>query len=394
MFSVVLYSTVTLKWALLYTTEENNFISISYPSLDKTNNSFDIEGPAFSLSQNRRFVIFACSIHATILAYTFYTPLTAASWKRIGYETIVVFVGDFLKPNVLTARLNLSRNYLKHIGAHIIDLQCDESYSIKLSQLVRVFSGFLPDNIVKDEDNIMTADSDLMPLNASEYQPTPGTHGFIFNAFCCEKFQRRKRSYRMFPSKLRPDIDFQLSIVLIFVSFLVAHIFLQKKAWRAIVMESKQRAELLHNADERTQYLLSENASLSFDMITLYSRHEFKDVYDQQMDKGDLAWYMDQILCSMLLTDYREKHSNFVVSERGRADRLDRDQGISFWDRDNFDQFGDAHLIHDDILKEGNWTIFNKLLKFVFNDTLVTLFNDYHKQYMIVDKVPTKTRRR
>ena len=142
-----------------------------------------------------------CSIHASILAYTFYTPLTAASWKRIGYDTIAVFVGDFTKANVLTPRLNLSRNYLKHVGAHIVDIQCNESYSIKLSQLVRVFSGFLPDHIVQDEDNILTGDSDLIPLKASQYQPTSGTNGFIFNAFCCGSFQRRGRSYRMFPSK-------------------------------------------------------------------------------------------------------------------------------------------------------------------------------------------------
>jgi hypothetical protein len=174
----------------------------------------------------------------------------------------------------------------------------------------------------------------------------------------------------------------------------VGHIFLQKKAWRAIVMESKQRDELLVNASERTKQLLSEDAPLSFEMITLYGRHEFKGVYDQRMDKGDSAWYMDQVLCSMLVTDYREKHSNFTLSERGRAGRLDREQKISFWDRDKFDEFGDSHLIHDEILEEGNWKIFNKLLKFLFNETLVTLFNDYHKQYMIIDKVPSKARKR
>jgi hypothetical protein len=168
--------------------------------LNKTRNVVRIKRPLLPPSENRRFAIFACSIHATTLAYTFYTPITAASWQRVGYETIVVFVGDFTKANVLTGRLNLSRNYLKHVGAHIVDLQCNESYSIKLSQLARVFAGFLPDDIVQDEDNILTGDSDLMPLKISEYKPTPGTDGFIFNAFCCGSFKRRERSYRMFPS--------------------------------------------------------------------------------------------------------------------------------------------------------------------------------------------------
>jgi len=170
----------------------------------------------------------------------------------------------------------------------------------------------------------------------------------------------------------------------------VGHVFLQKKAWRAMVLESQQRAELLTNADQRTKELLSENAPLSFDMITVYSRHEFKEVYDQRMDKGDSAWYMDQILCSMLIADYQAKHPNFTLSKRGRADRLDRAYGMNFWDRDNFNQFGDAHLKHDEILQEGNWKIFNKLLKALFNETVVNLFNDYYKQYMIIDKVPEK----
>ena len=149
----------------------------------------------------RRFAIFACSIHSKVQAYTFYTPITASSWNRVGYETIVVFVGDFTEKNVLTARLNLSRSYLKHLGAHIVDIQCTASYATKISQLVRVFAGFLPESIVKDDEDILTGDSDLMPLKAGEYLPTNGTDGFIFNAFCCGSFQRRGKAYRMFPSE-------------------------------------------------------------------------------------------------------------------------------------------------------------------------------------------------
>ena len=203
--SLTLYSRTTMNWNFLHTKtiqpnskNEIGKIDLFVSSTVSTMSTVKIIRPP---SENRRFTIFACSIHASTLAYTFYTPLTAASWKRIGYESIVIFVGDFTKPGVMSARLNLSRTYLKEVGGHIIDLQCNESYSIKLSQLVRVFSGFLPDHIVQDDDNILTGDSDLIPLKASEYQASPGTDGFIFNAFCCGNFQRRGKSYRMFPSK-------------------------------------------------------------------------------------------------------------------------------------------------------------------------------------------------
>ncbi|CAF1107752.1 unnamed protein product [Rotaria sordida] len=367
----LLYSNTTINWKTLHSLLANNFLLISYPSLNFTFNYTDniiqksLNEKNFSSIEHRRFAIFACSIHSKTHAYSFYTPITSASWKRVGYETIVVFVGDFTIPNVLTSRLNLTRKYLKHVGAYIIDIQCNSSYAIKLSQLVRVFSGFLPDTIVRDNDDILTGDSDLMPLKTSEYQPTKGTDGFIFNAFCCGSFRRRGRSYRMFP---------------------MGHIYLKKKVWRAIVMESKQRSELLINATDQIGYLLSENASLSFDTISLYARHEFQQVYDSNMAKGDAAWYMDQVLCSMLLTDYREQHKDLKIHERGRAARLDRANSIAYWNRDTFNQFGDAHLIHDTILKEQNWKIFNKLLRSLFNVSLVNTFNDYYKQYMIVDK--------
>ncbi len=160
-----------------------------------------------------------------------------------------------------------------------------------------------------------------------------------------------------------------------------------------MVMESQQRSELLVKADDRTKYLLSKNAPISFETITLYAKHEFKNVYSSNMEKGDSAWYMDQVLCSMLLTDYREKHKDFKINERGRASRLDRSKGINYWNRDKFDNFGDAHLIHDTVLQEHNWKIFNKLLRTLFNQTLLNLFNDYYRQYMITSKMPSKRKR-
>jgi hypothetical protein len=198
--SVTFYSNTAFNWKLLHTILIQSYIKITYRSDNFTLNYTDNITLKQNITSNRRFAIFACSIHSPTHAYSFYTPVTAASWKRIGYETIVIFLGDFTLPNVLTSRLNLSRTYLKHVGAHFIDIQCNSSYAVKLSQLVRVFAGFLPDSIVHDEDDILTSDSDLMPLEASGYQPTSGTDGFIFNAFCCGSFQRRGKTYRMFPS--------------------------------------------------------------------------------------------------------------------------------------------------------------------------------------------------
>lgn len=222
--SYVLYARTTLNWTTLHTFITSGLLPVVYRGnmswtralTNQTDSRPSIKRPLLPPSENRRFAIFACSIHAKIQAYTFYTPITAASWNRVGYGVIVVFVGDFKKPGVLTSRLNVSRNYLKRVGAHIVDFQCNETYSIKLSQLVRVFGGFLPDSIVEDEDNILTGDSDLMPVRIADYRPEPKTDGFIFNAFCCGSFQRRSKTYTMFPSECLARAD-QLSHVLLVV---------------------------------------------------------------------------------------------------------------------------------------------------------------------------------
>ena len=204
--SVALYSNTTVDWKILHSILNKRFVIISYGSANFTFNYFDNTSQTASTqispsSSGRQYAIFASSIHSTVQVYSFYMPIVAASWKRVGYETIAMFVGDFTDPNALSSRFNLTRAYIKHIGAHIVDIQCNSSYATKISQLARIFGGFLSDSIVRDDDYILTGDSDLMPMMASEYKPTTGTDGFIFNAFCCGKFKRRGRSYRMFPSK-------------------------------------------------------------------------------------------------------------------------------------------------------------------------------------------------
>ena len=155
-----------------------------------------------STRSTRRFAVFSCSIHSAVLVYTFYAPIIAASWQRLGYEPIVLFVGDFTQRNVSVQRLNSTRTLLKRLGAQIVDVHCSESSSVKVSQMLRVFSGFLPDSLVHENDSILTTDSDLMPLQAKHYERPRNADGFIYNARCCGSFHRRGRTYRMFPSSL------------------------------------------------------------------------------------------------------------------------------------------------------------------------------------------------
>jgi len=316
-----------------------------------------------------RYAIFASSIHSQLRSYIFYAPITAAAWQRIDYGVIVVFVGDFtLEPaHHAVQQLNLTRRFLERLGVHIIHLQCPKSHSIKLSQIVRLFNGFISNSILFDTDYVLTTDSDIIPMHRYQYEFSMNSTGFIYNAFCCGTIQRRNKTFPMYP---------------------MSHICLTKSTWRNLFLESKQRQELLSNT---TTNLLSQNASLSFDLISLYMRHEFRDLYDSTMVKGDAAWYMDQLYTSMLFDDYVERHRDFSIDKRRKLSlRLDPNIPIYTWTAQRMKDFGDAHIIHDEIFDMHRWNRFKHLLNYLFEPSLVADFDFYYKQFsLFVNGKPT-----
>ncbi len=324
-------------------------------------------------NQARRFAIFSSSIHSTLRSYIFYTPITAAAWQRIGYEVIVIFVGDFTKNTnaLLALQLNLSRTLLQQLGVHIIDFQCNSTYSIKMSQLVRIFTGYLNETIIKDEDYILTTDSDIIPIRTEDYQLKENTTGFIYNAFCCGSFKRREKTYQMYP---------------------LSHICLPKKIWRDLFLKSIQREELLKsNLTSFHTNLLSEKAPFSFETISLYTRHEFGPMYDSNMIKGDSAWYMDQVYSSMLINDYCEKYRNIRIDKRYKTSkRLDPSLPYHMWEKQRLKEYGDAHIIHDEIFDSYRWAPFKNLLAFLFDSILADDFYFYYKQFTLTLKEPPK----
>jgi len=313
----------------------------------------------------RRFAIFSSSIHSKLRSYIFYTPIAAAAWQRIGYNVVVVFVGDFTNNSnaFSSAQLNLSRAFLQRLGVHVIDFQCDKSYAVKMSQLVRLFGGYLSNTIVHDKDYIITTDSDIIPMREKDYQLKENTIGFVYNAFCCGSYQRRGKSYQMFP---------------------MSHICISKKIWRDLFLESIQRKELL-NSNLSSSDLLSNKAPFSFDTVSIYTRLEFGPLYDSNMSKGDSAWYMDQIFSSMLLNDYCERHQNSTIDKRHKNSmRLDPHLPSQMWQPNYLNNYGDAHLIHDEIFDSHRWIPFKNLLRFLFNQSLADDFDFYYKQFTLL----------
>jgi len=234
-----------------------------------------------------------------------------------------------------------------------------------MSQLVRIFAGYLPDTIVNDRDYIITTDSDIIPMHEENYQLRKNTSGFIYNAFCCGSYERRGKKYQMYP---------------------MSHICLPKKLWRDLFLESMQREEILKkpNLASFDTLILSDKAPFSFDTVSIYTRQEFKVLYDKNMTKGDAGWYMDQVYSSMLINDYCEKYPNIRIIKRHKdAPRLDPGLPSNAWEPERLKMFGDAHLIHDEIFDTYRWSRFKKLLLFLFNPSLANDFDSYYKLFIL-----------
>ncbi|CAF0842042.1 unnamed protein product [Adineta steineri] len=254
---------------------------------------------------SKQYAVFACSISAPVAAYCFYTPIITFAWRRLGYQAIVIFVGDFKALNgTQPDHIRLAAEWITRFDGIVHYFQCDEAYAIKISQTIRVFIGFLPLPFINDDDFLLTTDSDLLPLRREQYMlRTDYPDGFIVNRWCCGTFKMRNKTYHMFP---------------------MGHLHIKRKVWRAMVLESTVHQELVnmtskqgnqafttnetslveHESTNKNMSLLLDEAPLSFASIAFYLRYEFGEIYDQTMLKGDQSWDMDQKLITMFLLDY------------------------------------------------------------------------------------------
>jgi hypothetical protein len=73
-----------------------------------------------------------------------------------------------------------------------LTIQVNQNFSIVISQVIRMFIGIFPDHILRDEDFVVTSDSDLAPLKASYCAINMNqaeTSIIVWNAFCCRSFK-------------------------------------------------------------------------------------------------------------------------------------------------------------------------------------------------------------
>ncbi|KAI9563934.1 hypothetical protein GHT06_011402 [Daphnia sinensis] len=237
--------------------------------------------------------------------YAFNLPLTALAWERIGFRSVVLIIGSRCEwenePALSFVLANLEARRVS-----IIFIASSLELRPKLSQTARAFAVNLPGFPGKDNDYVITSDSDLWPLRKEHYIPRPNMNVVLVHSQCCGFFQMNNKSY-MYP---------------------MSNIGATVSTWRQV---------------------MNDNHSIAYDAETILNYLE--DVFGE-MSRGPLivgkeTWYMDQRMTSIRLTEWMEKYGNssvYRVSDDGFS-RLDRNH----WDaanmsQENFTLKFDTHL--------------------------------------------------
>lgn len=155
------------------------------------------------ISSKRYFAVFDCSTPNKTshreLDYVFYLPLTVLAWQRIGFESVILILGerkDWESDPVLSLILESLDGFSD--VATVIFLPGNVKYRKMLGQTARIFVANMKDFPGHADDFIFTTDSDLWPLRKEHYfPPRDNCSLLIVHSGCCGNFDFNQQSYTM-----------------------------------------------------------------------------------------------------------------------------------------------------------------------------------------------------
>ena len=277
-----------------------------------------------------KYAIFGCTLQTTgnVYQYAFPLPLTALAWNRIGYKSIVVLVG---RKDVWTGKpqAKLIVDKLLELDACVVFMEASETSQTMISQVSRIFTPVILANVmnISMDTYVITTDSDLWPITSTLYTLPSNKDILSTNSNCCRAFAHKGKKYKMLP---------------------MANIGMKVSSWVKLIMAGRK------------------NITIPVDSMTIkeYLRAEFGNIVDKKVKKGgNLGWYLDQRLVSILIQS-RASLLNLTVEYRPRKvrkDRIDR----SRWKPNNLTGKKDAHIIHL-IFRKENWNRILPLIKLMF----------------------------
>ena len=331
------------------------------------------------------------------LSYVFYLPLTVLSWKRIGYETIVILIGTETQWTGSKV-LHLVLTYLKRCATvQFIDAKRQDQ--VLLSQVVRLFVGcMLNQEYFMNNDTLVIGDADLWVLNGS-YVPLPRYNEVIsLNSECCGAFTHEDITYRMIP---------------------MCHVTASVHTWRAMIEQigicpnsyktimkaisgNMFTASFIYNRtrshnqnggskqyggnkqygrstqdDRSAKYSNSASIRDGGNKQDIKSKRTRRSKQNGRNEHGE-RWYRDQIVLSILVKKYESRNGTSVsyIPRSWDDKRLDRSQ----WTASGIGRKIDAHLPKDGFIK---WRKLIPLITWMYRRSSPTFKHimRYHQQF-------------
>lgn len=300
-----------------------------------------------SVNTRRYFAVFSCSTpHKSSYRgydYAFYLPSTVLAWQRIGYESIILIIGE-RKGWKLDPMLSVTLRALDGMSdiATVIFLPTNDTSNLgTLSQISRLFIANMKDFPGSSADFVLTTDADLWPLRKAHFYP-PRDHCSFLLLHTESNFDFNHVIYKMLP---------------------MSNIGANTSLWQQII-------------NTNSSIIANDSAS-----ILNYFQQGFgnKGPKPAKFDFND--WYVDQKYVSVRFDEWLEtQKSKDVVcrmSDKGLF-RFDR----ASWETENFqiEKYYDAHLILHPYVAQ-NWTTFQPLL--------LAMYGNNSWQEKLLDKYAT-----
>lgn len=304
----------------------------------------------FFLKKTRNyFVILSSDIDDTeTFYYTFYLPLASLAWKKIGYSPIVFLVSsNFNDINYLSKK---TIDFLDEIGVQTVKIKSIDGYQKLTSKLSRIFSGFVNDKIINENDYIITSDADLIPINKAYYQVNDIEKITVWNSDCCKSFDVEGNSIKMYP---------------------LSHIGMTKSNWIKVTNLNESLRLNLKSLD--STLVLNK-------LVGIF--HDINLIRDNKLAKETGSWFSDQKMISLMIHNYT-KFNNLKINEiKYNGFRLDRDNE---WHKkslaQNFDKFTDFHLFHEELPKK--WSELELFFEIFAKDSSIKKYiSDYRKIFI------------
>lgn len=221
-YRLFLFKYLLRLFALLLIFQSLYFYKLLISNEFNRNNIQTINENFKSTKSYRKYVAISTSLEFEKDFYLFYLPMTCESWRRIGFEPIIILVltevnETFIDLNTYNHRSEINKNklisanlsllqlkvieYLNRLQVKIFYLSSFKNYEAQIGMLARLFIGYIGnDYILDDNDYIILGDTDLIPINLNYYDFDYKNDAItIWNGFCCRKFEYKKVLYREYP---------------------------------------------------------------------------------------------------------------------------------------------------------------------------------------------------